>query len=80
MEERMADEFDVVVVGAGMAGLTAARALGEGGLRVCVLEARDAVGGRLMTRRVGAEVVELGAEFVHGRPAELWALIDEMGL
>ena len=32
-----------------------------------------------MTRRVGAEVVELGAEFVHGRPPELWALIDETG-
>jgi len=81
MEERMAaDEFDVVVVGAGMAGLTAARALGEGGLRVCVLEARDAVGGRIMTKRAEAEVVELGAEFVHGRPPELWALIDEIGL
>jgi monoamine oxidase len=76
----MTEEFDVIVVGAGMAGLTAARALGEGGLRVLILEARDTVGGRIMTQRVNGEALELGAEFVHGRPPELWALIDEIGL
>ena len=41
MEATMAQDFDVIVVGAGMAGLTAARALGEGGLRVLVVEARE---------------------------------------
>jgi poly(A) polymerase len=76
----MTEQFDVIVVGAGMAGLTAARALGEGGLRVLILEARDTVGGRIMTQRVAGEALELGAEFVHGRPPELWALIDEIGL
>ena len=72
--------FDVVVIGAGMAGLTAARTLAERGLAVCVVEAQDRVGGRILTRRVGETVIELGAEFVHGRPPELWALIEEAGL
>jgi monoamine oxidase len=71
---------DVVVVGAGMAGLTAARALAEAGLKVLVVEAQDRIGGRIWTRHVGDEAIELGAEFIHGRPPELWALIDEAGL
>src|SRR6202789_4454936 len=71
---------DVVVIGAGMAGLTAARALAEAGLKVLVIEAEDRIGGRILTRHVGEEAIELGAEFVHGRPPELWALIDEAGL
>jgi monoamine oxidase len=71
---------DVIVIGAGMAGLTAARALAEAGLKVLVVEARDRVGGRIWTRHIGNEAIELGAEFVHGRPPELWALIDEAGI
>ena len=70
----------VLVIGAGMAGLTAARKLAEAGRLVLVLEARDRVGGRIRTLREQGEVLELGAEFVHGRPAELWRLIDESGL
>ncbi len=46
-----------------------------------VLEARQRVGGRILSQRVeGGGVIELGAEFVHGRPPELWALIDEAGV
>jgi monoamine oxidase len=71
---------DVVVVGAGMAGLTAARSLAEAGLKVLVVEAQDRIGGRIWTRHVGDEAIELGAEFIHGRPPELWALIDEARL
>jgi len=71
---------DVVVIGAGMAGLAAARALAEAGLKVLVLEAQDRIGGRILTQHVGDEAIELGAEFIHGKPAELWALIDEAGL
>ena len=72
--------YDVVVVGAGMAGLTAARTLAEAGQKVLVVEAQDRIGGRIWTRHVGDEAIELGAEFIHGRPPELWALIDEAGL
>ena len=71
-------DADVLIVGAGMAGLTAARALAERGVKVLVVEARDRVGGRVMTRKVdGGDVVELGAEFVHGRAPELFALMEE---
>ena len=74
-------DADVIVIGAGMAGLAAARTLAERGVRVVVLEARERVGGRVFSRVVeGGQAVELGAEFVHGRPPELWALIDEAGV
>jgi len=76
----MAEDNDVIVIGAGMAGLTAARALAEAGRKVLVIEARDRIGGRIWTRHVGYEAIELGAEFIHGRPPELWALIKEAGL
>lgn len=70
----------MVVVGAGVSGLAAARKLAEAGLRVVVLEASERVGGRIFTVREGGTPVELGAEFVHGRPQVLWDLIDEAGL
>ena len=70
---------DVLVFGAGMAGLAAARALAERGMRPLVLEARDRVGGRVYSLQTSEGVVELGAEFVHGREPQLWALIEEAG-
>jgi monoamine oxidase len=73
--------MDVIVLGAGMAGLAAARALAERNLRVLVVEVQDRVGGRILSQQVeSGGVVELGAEFVHGRIPELWALIDEVGV
>lgn len=69
-----------LVVGAGMAGLTAARLLAEAGRKVLVLEARDRVGGRIRTLRDRGETLELGAEFIHGHPPELWELVHEAGL
>ena len=77
--ELSAKPADVLVLGAGMAGLAAARALAERGMRPLVLEARDRVGGRIYSLQTNEGVVELGAEFVHGRDAQLWALIEEAG-
>src|SRR5512143_3504744 len=73
----MAATADVIVLGAGAAGLAAARRLGEAGLAVLVIEARDRCGGRVHTRHVPSVPVpvELGAEFIHGRPPEIWRLV-----
>lgn len=74
-------DADVIVLGAGMAGLVVARALARGGLSVTVLEARTRCGGRALTEGVPGwpRPIELGAEFVHGRPSALLELIAESG-
>ena len=73
---------DVVVVGAGAAGLAAARELVRAGVRVRVLEARHRIGGRILTERFPdlAIPIELGAEFVHGSAPEIWDVIRGAGL
>ena len=79
-------DFDILVVGAGVAGLTAGRILANCGQRVGIIEARQRVGGRISTTHAsdGAGrlevVVELGAEFVHGLPPETWSLLHEAKL
>jgi len=77
--------YDTLIIGAGVAGLAAGRALAAAGRRVAILEARGRVGGRIFTRRLGAKAegqlpVELGAEFIHGLPVETWALVREARL
>jgi len=69
-------ETEVAIVGAGVAGLAAARSITRFGIHCCVLEAAPVVGGRLRTlRRPGWQMpIELGAEFVHGRPGPTLAL------
>jgi len=71
-------DWDVLIVGAGASGLSAFRNLDRAGLRVVCLEARDRIGGRIETVHDPASPVpiELGAEFIHGRPAEIWNIID----
>jgi monoamine oxidase len=73
--------FDVIVIGAGAAGLMAARELLQAGRSVAVLEARDRVGGRIWTRREAGfpAPIELGAEFIHGNAALTLALLSEAG-
>ena len=75
-------EVDCLVIGAGAAGLAAARRLLEGGSDVLVLEARERLGGRVHTHHAeGFPVpIELGAEFVHGSPDEIWSEIASHGL
>ena len=72
---------DVVVVGAGAAGLACARELSRHGASVVVLEARDRVGGRILTARpAGEDPVELGAQVIHGAGAPTRAVAREAGL
>jgi monoamine oxidase len=80
MQKTQDYDADVLVIGAGVAGLAAARDLVSHGVSVIVLEAQDRIGGRILTQRIGEETIELGAEFVHGRPPQLLALIEEAGL
>ncbi|MFA5889803.1 MAG: NAD(P)/FAD-dependent oxidoreductase [Actinomycetota bacterium] len=72
---------DVVVMGAGVAGVAAARALAQGGLKVVVVEAGDRVGGRVHTvRDLTGYPVEAGAEFIHGNRAATWQDVRAAGL
>jgi monoamine oxidase len=73
---------DVIVVGAGAAGLAAAAALAQAGRSVLVLEARERVGGRCWTRRMpGLDVpVELGAEFIHGEAQATHERLHQAGI
>ncbi len=74
-------DADVIVIGAGAAGLAAARTLAGRDLRVVVLEARNRIGGRVWTISSTPDGVatELGAEFIHGPAQETMALLREVG-
>jgi monoamine oxidase len=72
---------DVIVIGAGVAGLAAARELARTGVPVCVVEAGDRIGGRVYSLRdFCGEPVEAGAEFIHGVGAETWPDVRAAGL
>ena len=73
---------DVVIIGAGAAGLAAARVLVEQDNDVVVLEARDRIGGRILTHRDQSThlPIELGAEFIHGSAPELNEILDRASL
>jgi monoamine oxidase len=76
---KAADDFDVVVIGAGAAGLAAAAHLSRHRKSICILEARERVGGRIYSVRPrgNAFPLELGAEFIHG---ESQAVFDQLRL
>mgnify|MGYP001038041973 FL=1 len=71
---------DVVVIGAGAAGLTAANQLRKAGLSVAVLEARDRVGGRLWTDTIEGAMLEIGGQWVSPDQDALIETIAELGL
>ena len=78
----MTDRFDVIVIGAGVAGLAAARDLSGAGKRICILEGRDRIGGRILTIHAPdlPLPIELGAEFIHGDAEDTFAIVDAAAL
>lgn len=71
------DKRDILIVGAGIAGLVAARFLQREGLRVSIIEARDRIGGRILSFREGGLTLEAGPEFIHGHLKETLSLLKE---
>jgi len=75
----MTPDCDVIIIGAGVAGLAALEELSAAGISVRCLEARDRTGGRILTVRdqLLPIPIELGAEFVHGKPPEIWEFVSQ---
>lgn len=74
-------EADVAIVGAGLAGLVAARRLAAVGLQPLVLDARDRVGGRLLNEEIGdGKVVEVGGQWIGPTQDRIAALASELGV
>ncbi len=73
-------EPQVLIVGAGVSGLTCARALAQGGLPPRVLDRARGVGGRCATRRVDGQPVDHGAPYLHGTHAPFLDAVRELGL
>lgn len=71
---------DVVIIGAGASGLSAAHKLREAGLSVAVLEARDRVGGRLWTNDIEGAILEIGGQWVSPDQDALIETLAELGL
>ncbi len=76
----MANRVDVLVVGAGLAGLAAARGLKAGGKSVRVLEARARVGGRTWTETLGGGDFDFGGQWIGPGQPRMSALVEEFGL
>jgi len=74
-------DVDVIVIGAGVAGLSTARELTDGGKKVVVVEARDRIGGRMFTDHTSMSVpIEYGCNVIHGETASTWDLVRKGGL
>jgi putrescine oxidase len=73
-------QVDVAVVGAGIAGLTAATRLTDAGLDVVVLEARDRVGGRVWNVEIGGEANELGGQWIAPYQSAAHAMLQDLGI
>ncbi len=71
---------DVVVIGAGFAGVTAARDLSLAGRSVVLLEARDRVGGRTYTGEAFGRRVEFGGTYVHWTQPHVWRELQRHGI
>jgi monoamine oxidase len=81
MPDEQTRDADLVVVGAGLAGLSAARAAASAGASVVVVEARDRVGGRTLNEEIGdGQVVEVGGQWIGPTQDRLAALARELGV
>ncbi|HEY4155785.1 MAG TPA: NAD(P)/FAD-dependent oxidoreductase [Puia sp.] len=71
------DKQEVLIIGAGISGLVMARMLCRAGLKVAVIEARDRIGGRILSIRDRGVTLEAGPEFIHGHLKETVSLLNE---
>ena len=78
----MTDRVDAIIIGAGAAGLAAARDLSGSGKTIVILEARQRIGGRIFTHHEPniPLPIELGAEFIHGYAEETFKIVEAAGL
>ncbi len=80
-DDKMSRTVDVVIIGAGLAGLTAAAELRKAGRSVCVVEARERVGGRTLDYSIGGgHVVEGGGQWIGSTQTEILALARQLGI
>ena len=78
--DESAHDYDVIVIGAGFAGVTAARETANAGLSTVIMEARNRLGGRTFYSQFGDHEVELGGTWVHWTQPHVWSEINRYRL
>src|SRR5580658_2622621 len=73
-------QYDVIVLGGGFAGVTAARELARSGRRCVILEARGRLGGRTFSTQVFDEQADVGGQWIHWIQPHVWAEVTRYGL
>ena len=72
--------YDIIVVGAGLAGLSGARYLSLAGKRILILEARNRVGGRVLSKFQGSIPIDLGAQWIQPGQNQIYELLESFGI
>src|SRR5215217_2655463 len=81
MPDQQTRDADLVVIGAGLAGLAAARVAAAAGASVVVVEARDRVGGRVLNEEIGGgQIVEVGGQWIGPTQDRLASVASEVGV